>query len=47
MLAGNISDDDLIDLPNGTKLNVNAVNKLKVKTVEPTTDDLAELDNLM
>ena len=45
VLTGNISDDDLVDLPNGTKLN--AINRLKAKTVEPTKDDLAELDNLM
>lgn len=50
VLAGNISDDDLIDLPLEAKpnsLNARGKAKPKKKLIEPTTDDLAELDNLI
>lgn len=50
VLAGSISDDDLIDLPLEAKpnsLNTRGKAKPKKKLIEPTTDDLAELDNLM
>ena len=50
VLAGNISDDDLIDLPLEAKpnsLNARGKDKPKKKLIEPTTDDLAELDNLI
>jgi len=50
VLAGNISDDDLIDLPLEAKpnsLNARGKAKPKKKLIEPTNDDLAELDNLI
>ena len=50
VLAGGISKDDLTNLPEDKMLNASGLkNNIKnnKKIVEPTTEDLAELDNLI
>ena len=50
VLAGGISKDDLTNLPEDKMLNTSGTrNNIKnnKKIVEPTTEDLAELDNLI